>query len=426
MEDVKNILVDARTIGTGTGNYAEGILDELQKLDTKNRYIVVLDPSAKWRSVASNFKVYSSKNTDRRHKFFLRGNVQLAIELRRLKFSDYFSNASKAGGADILWETFQHLPFLYSFWLPFVPRPGKVLLSVLDLTQLRIKNIKSKDEKRAAWKKDKLEVIKTKIRKLPFSLLPYGFLQWLLNIFGLRRSVWQAEHIFVISKFVQQDVKEFFKLKPRDISLTVVGGVAEIEKASKLEPVAKLKGKEFLLYVGTDHGHKNLISVVEAMAREPLKSSKKDLYFVMAGAQDRNYLTILNRAKELGLGSRVIHLGWVSDGVRSWLYKNASLYVFPSLSEGFGMPALESMAHKLPVVASNRTAIPEVCGKAAVYFDPADYDDISKTIYKVIDDSKLRAKMQAEGLKRNQFYRWEDSANEVLNQITKLKGSDSK
>jgi glycosyltransferase involved in cell wall biosynthesis len=177
-------------------------------------------------------------------------------------------------------------------------------------------------------------------------------------------------------------------------------------------------GKDFFFYIGTDFAHKNLGILLDAML--VLKKTKPELQLVFAGKKDRNYLAIEERAKELGLQDRVHILGFVSEGQKLWLFKNAKLYVFPSLSEGFGIPALEAMAYGLPVVASNKTAIPEVCGDAAAYFDPEDPDSIAKTILNVLGDEKLRARMIKEGYNRNQFYNWSDSARAILNGIESL------
>lgn len=385
----KHILIDARIIGTGTGVYAEGILEELQKLDLENNYTVVLDPDSDWHVTASNFKEYRSKNTYRKDMFFIRGNINLAGELYGMH-------------ADVFWATFQYVTFFYF--------KRNTLLTVHDLTQVRIKNPKLKAEKREEWKKDKKSVIKDKLRKLPFSLFPRGVLMWFLDVFSFKFSVWRAKHIFTPSEFVKKDAIEYFRIQENKVSITVNGGVV-VDHTDKPETVKELSGKAFLLYIGTDHGHKNLNILVEVL--DLIRDKKKDLHLVFAGRKDRNYTTIQERAKGLGLEDRVHVLGFVSAGEKVWLFKNARLYVFPSLSEGFGIPPLEAMAYGLPVVASSKTAIPEVCGDAAVYFDPTDKKDIAGKILSTIDNEKLKKKLVKEGYKRNRLFRWEDSAKEV-------------
>jgi glycosyltransferase involved in cell wall biosynthesis len=406
------IVIDARIIGTGTGVYAEGILGELQKMDSKNEYVVILDPDAKWKvsSTNPNFKEYRSKNTYRKDTFFLRGNLSLAWEMYKLK-------------ADTFWGTFQHIPFFYF--------KKNTLLTVHDLTQVRIKNPKNKAERREAWKRDKKAVVKEKIRKLPFSIIPNSVLMRLLNVVSFKFSVWRAKHIFVPSNYVKQDVIDYFRIPDSKVSVTVNGGV--ILKEDKRSPsqaegrlfgklrmtkgVAKLKDKEFLLYVGTDFAHKNLNILVEVL--DLIGDRRPKLNLVFAGKGDRNYLTMQAKAKELGLEDRVHILGFVSDAEKVWLFKNAKLYVFPSLSEGFGIPALEAMAYELPVLASDRTAIPEVCGDGAVYFNPEDKQDIAEKILSTIDNTKLKAELVKKGKKRNELFRWSNAAGVVLNELHK-------
>jgi len=392
-EDKKHILIDARIIGTGTGDYTEGILNELQKLDTYNRYTVILDPKARWKTTASNFSEHRSKNTARNHMFFIRGNINLAWEMYKLR-------------ADVFWGSFQHIPFFYF--------KKNTLLTVHDLTQVRIKNPKSKAERREAWQTSKNKVIKDKLRKLPFSLIPRSVLMFFLNLFSFKFSVWRAKHIFTPSEYVKMDIVNYFRLNPSKISLTVNGGVI-VDRSEKDELVKELEGKDFLLYVGTDHGHKNINILVEVM--DLLRDKLPDLHLAFAGQKDRNYTTIADRAKELGLEDRVHVLGFVSEGEKNWLFKNAKLYVFPSLSEGFGIPPLEAMAYKLPVLASNRTAIPEVCGDAAVYFDPTDKQDIANKILSTINNKELQKQLVVKGLQRNKLFKWEDSAKVVLKQL---------
>lgn len=391
----KHILIDARIIGTGTGVYAEGILNQLQKLDSKNNYTVILDPSAKWHTFAPNFKEYRSKNTYRRDISFLRGNVNLAGELYRIK-------------ADVFWATFQRIPFFYF--------KKNTLITIHDLTEVRIDNTKSKADKKEAWKSSKKEVLRDKFRKLPFSLLPKGLLVWILNFFGFRLSVRRSKHIFTPSDFVKKDVAEYFTVDMDHISVTVNGGIV-IDHTDKSEAVEKIKDKDFLLYVGTDFAHKNLNILVEVI--DLIRDQLPDLHLVFAGRKDRNYMRIVERAKELGLQDRIHVLGFVSAGEKVWLFKNAKLYVFPSLSEGFGIPALEAMAYELPVLASNRTAIPEVCGNAAVYFDPTDKNDIAEKIISTINNEKLKKDLIKKGLERNKLFKWEESAKVVLDEVNR-------
>jgi glycosyltransferase involved in cell wall biosynthesis len=135
---------------------------------------------------------------------------------------------------------------------------------------------------------------------------------------------------------------------------------------------------------------------------------------VLAGKKDQNYKLIEAKAKEGNLLDGVIFTGFVSEGELRWLYENCSAYIFPSLSEGFGLPGLEAMMHGAPVVSSNATCLPETHGDAAHYFDPLDTEDIAKKISEVLDDIKLRKELIEKGKKQAAKYSWRRMAEQTL------------
>jgi glycosyltransferase involved in cell wall biosynthesis len=100
----------------------------------------------------------------------------------------------------------------------------------------------------------------------------------------------------------------------------------------------------------------------------------------------------------------------VSEEEKTALYRNASLLVFPSLQEGFGLPPLEAMLHGCPVVASSASCIPEVCSDAAHYIDPGDVDSIAEGMYQVATNEALRNDLIARGLQRARMFSWKTSA----------------
>ena len=102
------------------------------------------------------------------------------------------------------------------------------------------------------------------------------------------------------------------------------------------------------------------------------------------------------------------------------LYQNASLYVFPSLCEGFGLPPLEAMTFQVPVVCSKATCLPEILGSAAVYFNPEDIEDIAEKIWMVLEDKNLQEKLKIEGNKRIKKYSWLKMAEEILREYRKI------
>ena len=125
-------------------------------------------------------------------------------------------------------------------------------------------------------------------------------------------------------------------------------------------------------------------------------------------------LKLENSVKSHGLSDDVIFPGFVSEGELRWLYENTLAYVFPSLSEGFGLPGLEAMVHGTPVISSKATCLPEIYKKGACYFNPEDEIDMANKINKVITNKKYRNNLIAEGLNVSAQYSWEKMAQQTL------------
>jgi glycosyltransferase involved in cell wall biosynthesis len=159
-------------------------------------------------------------------------------------------------------------------------------------------------------------------------------------------------------------------------------------------------GFPYILYVGNYRLHKNLDRLFAAFR----DIDAPDLRLLLTGSAPPEMTARLARA---GLKDRVGFLGAISDERLSAVYRGAKLLVLPSLSEGFGLPALEAMACGIPVVASKNAALPEVLGGAGVLVDPLDISDIRSGIERVLGDSSLRMRMRRLGLQRAGKYRWE-------------------
>lgn len=163
----------------------------------------------------------------------------------------------------------------------------------------------------------------------------------------------------------------------------------------------------FILATSARRGHKNLERLLEALARlkhEPLPS------LVLPGYSTGAEPALAQQIENLGLTDRVHLLGWITDAQMDGLYAAAELLTFPSLAEGFGLPVLEAMQHGLPVATSNLSAMPEVGGEAAVYFDPYEVDSIASTIDALLADPDERARLSAVGRARAAEFSWQKSA----------------
>jgi glycosyltransferase involved in cell wall biosynthesis len=121
--------------------------------------------------------------------------------------------------------------------------------------------------------------------------------------------------------------------------------------------------------------------------------------------EDKKELEMIN-AKE----QRVFFTGFVSNAALAQLFRNSDAFIFPSLSEGFGIPVLEAFYYKKPLLCSNTTSLPEIAGDAALYFDPADTDDIATVIERFYNDDELAEYLLQKGQDRLQFFSWKTTA----------------
>ena len=129
---------------------------------------------------------------------------------------------------------------------------------------------------------------------------------------------------------------------------------------------------------------------------------------------DRRYPEPQLQVKALGLEDRVRFLGTVPEDDLPALYGGATVFVFPSEYEGFGLPVLEAMACGTPVACSNTSSLPEVAGDAVLYFDPTNIESMAHTLDRMLADAELRADLRERGLARASDFSWERTAQETL------------
>jgi glycosyltransferase involved in cell wall biosynthesis len=211
------------------------------------------------------------------------------------------------------------------------------------------------------------------------------------------------------TQFVKDDTVSFCDVDPDKITVTLESADDLPTPAKPVDSVAK--NAEFIMYVGRPTPHKNLERLVQAF--KLLQETHPQLCLVLVGKKDANYDRIESSVKQQGI-TNVIFTGFVDDQQLRWLYEHCRAYVFPSLSEGFGLPGLEAMRHNAPVASSNATCLPEVHGDAALYFDPLNIEDIAKTISKILDDEALRNKLIEKGKKQVTKFSWARMAKQTL------------
>jgi glycosyltransferase involved in cell wall biosynthesis len=177
-----------------------------------------------------------------------------------------------------------------------------------------------------------------------------------------------------------------------------------------VETPVSVERQPCILHVGAVQARKNLTRLIEAF--ETAASAPWRL--VLAGGDGFGAAQVRARAAASPARDRIQFTGWVDDRGLTELYARSSLLAFPSLDEGFGIPVLEAMAWGLPVVASNRSSLPEVCGDAALLVDPTDTEALSTAIRSIIENPALAAGMAARGRERARQRPWGAAASETL------------
>lgn len=163
----------------------------------------------------------------------------------------------------------------------------------------------------------------------------------------------------------------------------------------------------FVVYPANLWPHKNHDRLVEALAAVP----DRELQLVLTGQDYGRLPALRTRAQKLAVGERVHHLGHVTAETLATLYRRAEAMVFPSVYEGFGAPPLEAMACGCPVACSDAASLPEVCGEAAVAFDPRSVESIADAMGRVSADGDLRERLRERGLERARSFTWRASAD---------------
>jgi len=168
----------------------------------------------------------------------------------------------------------------------------------------------------------------------------------------------------------------------------------------------------FIFFVGAIEPRKNLLKLIEALKIVHEKHQKIPL--VIVGRKGLDHKNLEKKIDQLKLQDWVRTIDYLPDMEVKIFYRLASVFAFPSLCEGFGLPLLESMASGLPVVTSKTSALPEVAQDAALYFHPEDPEDMADKLILVLKDEELRKALREKGKKRALDFDWHKAAAETL------------
>ncbi len=246
-----------------------------------------------------------------------------------------------------------------------------------------------------------------------------GFRAWyrvLMPLLGRR-----SRAVLTVSEFSRTELQRAFGVPSGKLSVVCEGGEHILRTPADRDALGRMGlgagGRPYVLAVSSMAAHKNFALVLQALSRLP------DAPFDVAIAGGSNP-KVFGHAGHLR-SERVKWLGYVSDAELRALYEGALAFVFPSLYEGFGIPPLEAMHCGCPVLAARAASIPEVCGDAALYFDPHSADDLAAALTRIAGDAALRDTLRAAGLAQARRFSWETGARQVLKVCRDAMGADA-
>ncbi|MDQ6662796.1 MAG: glycosyltransferase family 4 protein [Acidobacteriota bacterium] len=222
-----------------------------------------------------------------------------------------------------------------------------------------------------------------------------------------RHAAAEADRIIAVSAFTAHQVETLLDVDPARIRV-IHHGV----RALTVHPPAREK---IILSVGAIQARKNIARLVQAF-----ESAPPDWTLVLAGSHGFGSDAILRRIEKSPRRSQIRLTGYVTSAELARWYARATIFAFPSLDEGFGMPVLEAMAAGVPVVSSNRSALPEVCGNAALLASPDNVDEIAECLNRVIQDDALRETLIERGKQRAAEFTWRKAANATWDVYSEL------
>jgi glycosyltransferase involved in cell wall biosynthesis len=233
----------------------------------------------------------------------------------------------------------------------------------------------------------------------------------------LRRALRGARAIVTISKATAGDLCELLPEVEEKVTVTPLAADARFRPDVPAEEVAAVRRRHglpetFVLSIGTIEPRKNLTRLVEAFAALP-DATRRDCGLVLAGRKGWGYEPVFEAIAARG-DDRIVHLDFVPEDDLPALYAAATVFCYPSLYEGFGLPVLEAMQAGTPVVTSNVSSLPEVGGDAVRYADPYDVDDLAAALDELLGDEARRDELRRAGLERAREFSWERTAERTL------------
>jgi glycosyltransferase involved in cell wall biosynthesis len=235
---------------------------------------------------------------------------------------------------------------------------------------------------------------------------------WLFEYF-IKTRLRYAAHILTISEFIRQEIIDEFKVPSSMVTAVPLapdplffpcsaGEVKQVRQRYRLP-------ESYLLFVSSLEPRKNIDLLIDALA-----IARTDIPLVLVGWQGWGKKHWLDKIADSRLKNRIFFTGHVPDHDLKAVYTGACALVYPSLYEGFGLPIVEAMACRCPVICSNAASMPEVAGDAALFIDPRDTSGMVRAIETIVHDSQLRRDLVEKGVCRAAGFTWDKTAKQTL------------
>ncbi len=357
--------IDARFAGpggTGIGKYTEKLILNLAKIDRNNQYVLFLNKN-NWDFFKIDQKNFKKSLAD--------------VTWYSLKEQLLLSTLFNKEKVDLLHIPHFNVPLLYR---------GNFIVTIHDLIHHHFKE----------------QAVSSK-NPILFNIKRLGYK------FVINHAIRNSLKIITPSNFVKKELIYYFKLNSAKV--TVTHEAAEEEYFST-EATGKNKIRNSILFVGNIYPHKNISNLLEAMSI--LKNRKKAAKLIIVCPRNIFFQRLLSEINKKDLEGTVEIINYLPTRELVPLFNKITAYVFPSYSEGFGIPGLNAMAAKIPVLASDIPVLKEIYGHAAIYFDPNSAIEIAEKIDKILNDAKTRKEMVEKGNQQVNKYSWGQMAEETL------------
>lgn len=360
---------------SGSGQYLLHLLQALAEVDQANEYILLgSQPISEKINLPRTFQHIVTP---------VPGLARRNASIENLIWEQFTSpSAARKAGIDLL-----HVPY---FAPPYFPRtPG--VITIHDIIPLRLPQYRT-DPKMKAY----LQLI--------------------------TRAAHKATMIITVSQHAKKDILDALNVPAERIRVIYEAAGAEYRPISDLTVLSKVRARyrlhgRYILYLGGLDQRKNVPQLVRAFAQLYHQLEDPDLQLLIAGNPDKLNGSLFPDprpvAADLGITDRIIYR-FIEEEDKPAIYSGASVFVFPSLYEGFGLTPLEAMSCGTPVICSNRTSLPEVVGDAAMSFDPDDVREMVQDMQSVLTNNELHADLRARSLKRAAQFNWRKTAIETI------------